>query len=315
MNVVKEIERINAKEIDLIISRGLEAGGSWHDEHKDSAYVYIGGLPYEASEGDVITIFSQYGEVLDINMIRDEKTGKSKGFAFLGYQDQRSTVLAVDNFNGIKLADRTLRVDHVKNYKPPSRKDADGNKIVDLRFNAAPQPIEYDSPDEKEQAEPEMTDEAIMVAYKIDQEDPMAPYLLEKAKKAIKKEKKRKEKKSKKDKKSKSKKDYKKREDSPPIFKEEKREPRHASRTPSRSPQHGSRPIHSKPHRSTSPNIRSVSRGRSPLRLERKRSPSPRGSRYHSRRSRSRSTSRSRRDDHSSRKSYRSRSPRQESRR
>lgn len=40
---------------------------------------------------------------MDINLIRDEKTGKSKGFAFLAYQDQRSTVLAVDNFNGIKV--------------------------------------------------------------------------------------------------------------------------------------------------------------------------------------------------------------------
>lgn len=35
-----------------------------------------------------------------------------------------------------------MRVDHVKNYKPPARKDESGNKIVDLSFNVAPQPIE-----------------------------------------------------------------------------------------------------------------------------------------------------------------------------
>lgn len=35
--------------------------------------------------------------------MRDKKTGKSKGFCFLCYEDQRSTVLAVDNFNGIKV--------------------------------------------------------------------------------------------------------------------------------------------------------------------------------------------------------------------
>ena len=34
--------------------------GSWHDEYKDSAYVFIGGLNYELTEGDVITIFSQF---------------------------------------------------------------------------------------------------------------------------------------------------------------------------------------------------------------------------------------------------------------
>lgn len=35
--------------------------------------------------------------------MRDKESGKSKGFAFVEYADQRSTVLAVDNFNGIKV--------------------------------------------------------------------------------------------------------------------------------------------------------------------------------------------------------------------
>eukprot|EP00965_Chrysotila_dentata_P030770 1024956-Pleurochrysis_carterae.AAC.1 len=45
-------------------------------------------------------------------MPRDKATGKQRGFAFIAYEDQRSTVLAVDNFNGAKLLGRTLRVDH-----------------------------------------------------------------------------------------------------------------------------------------------------------------------------------------------------------
>lgn len=45
----------------------------------------------------------RYGEVVNINLVRDKKTGKSKGFCFLCYEDQRSTILAVDNFNGIKV--------------------------------------------------------------------------------------------------------------------------------------------------------------------------------------------------------------------
>lgn len=49
-------------------------------------------------------MFSQYGEVVNINMIRDKKTGKQKGFCFLCFEDQRSTVLAVDNLNGIKVS-------------------------------------------------------------------------------------------------------------------------------------------------------------------------------------------------------------------
>lgn len=45
----------------------------------------------------------RYGEIVNINLVRDRKSGKSKGFCFLAYEDQRSTVLAVDNFNGIKV--------------------------------------------------------------------------------------------------------------------------------------------------------------------------------------------------------------------
>lgn len=47
--------------------------------------------------------FYRYGEVVNINLIRDKLTGKQKGFCFLCYEDQRSTILAVDNFNGIKV--------------------------------------------------------------------------------------------------------------------------------------------------------------------------------------------------------------------
>ena len=45
----------------------------------------------------------RYGEIVNINLVRDQKTGKSKGFCFICYEDQRSTILAVDNLNGFKV--------------------------------------------------------------------------------------------------------------------------------------------------------------------------------------------------------------------
>ncbi|GJD12184.1 Zinc finger CCCH domain-containing protein 42 [Galdieria sulphuraria] len=68
-------------------------------------------------EGDLLVVFEQYGHIADVHLVRDQDTGKSKGFAFIGYEDQRSTILAVDNFNGTVLLGRTLRVDHVAHYK------------------------------------------------------------------------------------------------------------------------------------------------------------------------------------------------------
>ncbi|KAM4886200.1 RNA-binding motif protein, X-linked 2 [Sylvia borin] len=116
---VKLINELNAREAEL----GVQEAVSWHAEYKDSAWIFVGGLHYELTEGDVICVFSQYGEVVNINLVRDKKTGKSKGFCFLCYEDQRSTILAVDNFNGIKIKGRTIRVDHVANYRPPKESE------------------------------------------------------------------------------------------------------------------------------------------------------------------------------------------------
>ena len=76
-------------------------------------------------------------------MPRDKEKGKPKGFAFLMYEDQRSTILAVDNLNGAKVLERTLRVDHVKNYKQPKVKGEDGVMIErdEQSLNAKPEMI------------------------------------------------------------------------------------------------------------------------------------------------------------------------------
>lgn len=40
---------------------------------------------------------------MDLNRIYDKKTGEPKGFAFIAYEDQRSTILAVDNLTGAEV--------------------------------------------------------------------------------------------------------------------------------------------------------------------------------------------------------------------
>ena len=132
MNRVKEVQRINKRDLEVQLKADTvgnagkwDVNKSWHAQYKDSAYVYVGGLPTDLSEGDVMVIFSQFGEVVDVNMPRDKVTGKSKAFAFIAYEDQRSTVLAVDNFNGATILGRTLRCDHCADYKEEQQKDPD----------------------------------------------------------------------------------------------------------------------------------------------------------------------------------------------
>lgn len=91
-------------------------------------------------------MFSQYGEVVNINLVRDRKTGKSKGFAFLCYEDQRSTVLAVDNLNTIRVLDRIIRVDHVEEYKVPKEFENMTEELKKLHDEGcAPKPMSLPS--------------------------------------------------------------------------------------------------------------------------------------------------------------------------
>jgi len=128
---------------ELELSEGYEGNQSWHHQFRSSAYIYVGGLNPGLTEGDVIIMFSQFGEIVDVNLVRDKTTGKSKGFAFVCYEDQRSTNLAVDNMNGYSLLKRTLRVDHVDKYKAPKHfdeeeKDEDGDpKLLEYKATGA----------------------------------------------------------------------------------------------------------------------------------------------------------------------------------
>lgn len=82
MNVVKEIERINEEELKLGIYGGISKG-SWHSKYKDTAWVFLGGFSYELSEGDIICVMSQWGEIEDINLVREKSTNKSMGTYFI----------------------------------------------------------------------------------------------------------------------------------------------------------------------------------------------------------------------------------------
>jgi RNA recognition motif-containing protein len=52
---VKNTQKITAREQ----ASGISDQGSWHAKYKDSAYVYVGGLPFDLTEGDLLAVFAQ----------------------------------------------------------------------------------------------------------------------------------------------------------------------------------------------------------------------------------------------------------------
>lgn len=120
MNKVRQIQALNERELENVVP----VSASWHTDYRDTAYIYIGGLAFNLTEGDIITIFSQFGEPVWFKLARDKETGKSRGFGWLKYEDQRSTDLAVDNLCGTTILERVIVVDHTR-Y---TRKDDDGDE-------------------------------------------------------------------------------------------------------------------------------------------------------------------------------------------
>ena len=55
MNVVREIQRLNERELELHVPDHA----SWHAQYSHSAYIFVAGLDYQLTEGDVICISSQ----------------------------------------------------------------------------------------------------------------------------------------------------------------------------------------------------------------------------------------------------------------
>ncbi len=74
--------------------------------------LYVGNLPWSATEAQLKELFSQYGEVNSLNIIQDRETGRSRGFGFVE-MDQGADE-AVKNLNGYELDGRNIKVNIAK---------------------------------------------------------------------------------------------------------------------------------------------------------------------------------------------------------
>ena len=68
--------------------------------------LYVGGLPYQTNEQDLLDLFGQVGNVVEATVITDRDTGRSKGFGFVEMADDQSGHTAVERLNGTLLGNR-----------------------------------------------------------------------------------------------------------------------------------------------------------------------------------------------------------------
>ena len=76
--------------------------------------IYVGNLAYSTTEEALRTLFSAFGSVASVELIKDRDTGNSKGFAFVEMGSQSESSKAIGSLNGTSLENRVIKVNFAK---------------------------------------------------------------------------------------------------------------------------------------------------------------------------------------------------------
>lgn len=72
--------------------------------------IYIGNLPFHASEDDIKELFAAFGEVSSVSIIKDKFSGQSRGFGFVEMPNTSEGQAAIQGLNGKEFMERSLVV-------------------------------------------------------------------------------------------------------------------------------------------------------------------------------------------------------------
>jgi RNA recognition motif-containing protein len=90
--------------------------------------LYVGGLPYQTTEHDLIDLFEQIGQVTEVSVITDRDTGRSKGFGFVEMGDEQVARTAIERLNGTLLGGRTIIVNEARERQSTGSRSYQGRE-------------------------------------------------------------------------------------------------------------------------------------------------------------------------------------------
>lgn len=76
--------------------------------------LYVGNLPYEVGESDLQDLFARAGSVESVNVMRDQMTGRARGFAFVEMSTDEEAQAAIRELNEYQLGGRNLTVNEAR---------------------------------------------------------------------------------------------------------------------------------------------------------------------------------------------------------
>ena len=76
--------------------------------------IYVGNLPYSATDADLQQLFSQHGQVVRAQVLIDRETGRSRGFGFVEMANPEEGKAAIAALNGQDMGGRALRINEAQ---------------------------------------------------------------------------------------------------------------------------------------------------------------------------------------------------------
>jgi RNA recognition motif-containing protein len=72
--------------------------------------LYVGNLSYDAFQEDLEEMFKPFGTIVDVHLVLDRNTGRSRGFGFVEMGTEDEAQKAVDGLDGTEVMGRVLKV-------------------------------------------------------------------------------------------------------------------------------------------------------------------------------------------------------------
>jgi hypothetical protein len=89
-------------------AQGSVGFGDWQMKR-----IYVGNLPFSATEDEVRALFGQHGTVNAVNLISDRETGRPRGFGFVEMEEDGADA-AISALNGTMMGGRSLKVNEAR---------------------------------------------------------------------------------------------------------------------------------------------------------------------------------------------------------
>ncbi len=97
--------------------------------------LYVGNLAFNSTEDDLTQLFSEFGTVTDVFIVKDKFSGRSKGFAFVTFETAESMNAAIEALNETEFAGRPIKVNEARPKEENSR-GRDRSKFSGNRDNS-----------------------------------------------------------------------------------------------------------------------------------------------------------------------------------